>query len=585
MNEIYQIYGDHLYKKGDFDGAITQYIETISHVEPSYVIRHFLDAQRIHNLTRYLQALHAKGSATPDHTTLLLNCYTKLKDVAKLNEFIKTENGLQFDVVTAITVCRQAGYWEHAVYLAHRHKEHHHYLKILLDDLQSYSQALAYIAALDFESAERYLKDYGLRLMAACPDACTTLLQRLCTDYRPVAAPVPVFAFLTAAATAGAAAGDANATSSTPAPAPVPDVPPPASVVATATGRSSAPDKASAEEFIHLFVSRPTLLISFLEHVVRADAAQPAVVYNTLLELYLRDTVPTDDLPATKAAMTARQATIFTLLRQQPPRYDQDHALVLCRAFGWQAGVLFLYEQLKLYNEILQHHMDRGDHAKVIEACLTYSPNVPTLWLQALTYFASQGAERELQLVLEKIDVPSATNPTPLLPPLMVMQILAHNPKTTLAAAKDYIIRNIEQQQADIYNDRTLIRGLQEETSKMRDEAEELRTSAKTFNAPKCHLCTSAIELPATHFLCGHSFHARCLSDQEPHCPKCFPDFRRVLEMKESMRQSMHQHEKFFKQLESSTDGFSTVAEYFGRGMFNAPPKGAGPPAKLPSKR
>ena len=36
-----------------------------------------------------IQALHEKGAANTDHTTLLLNCYTKLKDVQKLDEFIK----------------------------------------------------------------------------------------------------------------------------------------------------------------------------------------------------------------------------------------------------------------------------------------------------------------------------------------------------------------------------------------------------------------------------------------------------------------------------------------------------------------
>ena len=35
------------------------------------------------------QALHIKGKANTDHTTLLLNCYTKLKDVTKLNEFVR----------------------------------------------------------------------------------------------------------------------------------------------------------------------------------------------------------------------------------------------------------------------------------------------------------------------------------------------------------------------------------------------------------------------------------------------------------------------------------------------------------------
>jgi hypothetical protein len=48
----------------------SDYIHTIVHLEPSYVIQKFLDAQRMYN-----------------HMTLLLNCYTKLKDVEKLNIF------------------------------------------------------------------------------------------------------------------------------------------------------------------------------------------------------------------------------------------------------------------------------------------------------------------------------------------------------------------------------------------------------------------------------------------------------------------------------------------------------------------
>ena len=92
--EIYRMYGDHLYKKCDWDGAMTQYCQTIGHVEPSYVIRRFLDAQRISNLTMYLERLHETHNGenvTADHTTLLLNCYAKLKDVEKLNRFINPE--------------------------------------------------------------------------------------------------------------------------------------------------------------------------------------------------------------------------------------------------------------------------------------------------------------------------------------------------------------------------------------------------------------------------------------------------------------------------------------------------------------
>lgn len=65
------------------------------------MIRKFLDAQRIHNLTAYLQTLHRQSLANADHTTLLLNCYTKLKDSLRLEEFIK---------VWGIGVVEQDGY-------------------------------------------------------------------------------------------------------------------------------------------------------------------------------------------------------------------------------------------------------------------------------------------------------------------------------------------------------------------------------------------------------------------------------------------------------------------------------------------
>ena len=88
--DIFRQYGDHLYNKGDNAAAIENYIKTIGHLEPSYVIRRFLDAHKIQYLTNYLQALHTdgKGLANEDHTILLLNCYTKLKNTKELDEFI-----------------------------------------------------------------------------------------------------------------------------------------------------------------------------------------------------------------------------------------------------------------------------------------------------------------------------------------------------------------------------------------------------------------------------------------------------------------------------------------------------------------
>ena len=97
-------------------------METLGYVEPSYVIRQFLDARRIESLTTYLEAAHAHGLAAADHTTLLLNCYTKLQQTAKLEAFIAIREGedaeaysRRFDVPTALKVCCAAGLFEHAL--------------------------------------------------------------------------------------------------------------------------------------------------------------------------------------------------------------------------------------------------------------------------------------------------------------------------------------------------------------------------------------------------------------------------------------------------------------------------------------
>ncbi|KAG9508446.1 Vacuolar protein sorting-associated protein 11-like protein, partial [Fragariocoptes setiger] len=70
--DIFKQYGDHLFKKGDYDGAVDQYIKTIGRSETSHVIKMFLNAQCYHHLTQYLEALHQKSYANEMHTTILL---------------------------------------------------------------------------------------------------------------------------------------------------------------------------------------------------------------------------------------------------------------------------------------------------------------------------------------------------------------------------------------------------------------------------------------------------------------------------------------------------------------------------------
>ncbi|KAF7588971.1 hypothetical protein BBP40_004973 [Aspergillus hancockii] len=151
QNAIYRKYGDFLYQRGDYDTAMQQYLRAIDNTEPSQVIRKYLDTQRIHNLIEYLEELHDHDRATVDHTTLLLNCYAKLKDTGKLDEFIKAPGELKFDLETAIAMCRQGGYYEQAAYLATKYGENDMVIDILIEDSKKYAEAVEYIWRLDPE--------------------------------------------------------------------------------------------------------------------------------------------------------------------------------------------------------------------------------------------------------------------------------------------------------------------------------------------------------------------------------------------------------------------------------------------------
>lgn len=187
------------------------------------------------------------------------------------------------------------------------------------------------------------------------------------------------------------------------------------------------------------------------------------------------------------------------------------------------------------------------------------------MWVLVLGYFAEkeEDVQKEISEILATIDKKN------LMPPLQVIQILSRSSRVTLSVVKDYITKRIQSESQMVEEDNKQIRRYQEETEKMRTEIQELKTSAKIFQLMKCTACTSPLELPAVHFLCMHSFHQRCLGDNERECPVCSPQNNAILDRKKAYEQSANQHEQFFKQLEGSDNGFSVVSEYFGRNIFN----------------
>jgi hypothetical protein len=106
---LYRQYAEHLYRKGDFEASMDQYIYTIGSLEPSYVIFRFLDAPKIPILVKYLENYIARSkntnrsSANVSHMTeLLRTCYLKLNDLEAAEKIITTSSALSNNVSSAI---------------------------------------------------------------------------------------------------------------------------------------------------------------------------------------------------------------------------------------------------------------------------------------------------------------------------------------------------------------------------------------------------------------------------------------------------------------------------------------------------
>eukprot|EP00124_Ichthyophonus_hoferi_P000529 Ihof_evm7s20 gene=Ihof_evmTU7s20 len=546
VGQIYSRYGDHLYSKGDYDGAIQQYVHTIGQLEPSYVIRKFLDAQRIHNLTSYLQAMHACDQATnvvtPDHTTLLLNCYLKLKDTKKLDEFINASTEARFDIETAIRGCRAAGYYQHSLDMAKEHGKHGWYLKIQMDDMADYQSALSYLSTLPYNEAGTYLKKYGTALVQALPGPTTTLLINICTHQGPAnnhATPSQPIERVCGSYSSNLSAiieQSANKPNG------------------LATVERAEGGRVQPGQFIHIYVKHTAWLLVFLEAVVKQRPGLPPVIYNTLLELYLRTDVacvvssvpgegpailspPSDDL------CKLRSEKALELLQNSEAHYDLDHAMVLVQLYDHMAGVLYLFEKAKLYSNIVQYCMSKKDYAQVIAKCQKYGQQDPTIWIMVLLLFSSSehNCRKELAEVLVHIERKN------LLPPLLVVETLSKNSSVTLTVVRDYLVRCLKAATLDISEDERLIEHYRNETAKIRLKIETLRETPKLIQTSQCTACSRPLELPTIHYMCGHSYHIVCLGDDKD-CPMCQPDACKVTEMLRSQERTATDHEKFFKQ-------------------------------------
>lgn len=186
--QIHKSFGDYLYARADYEACISHFIHTIGYLEPSYIIRKFLDVQRVKELTDYLTALHERKLATREHTTLLMNCWVRRGERHRVQEFLDGGQGddLNFDIETAVRVCRHAKYFDEALKLSRKFDDVEGQIEILVEDMKKYKEVVALLVRLESPAQIRVLKEYGAELIEKLPEDVTNVLVDLCVYDRRV---------------------------------------------------------------------------------------------------------------------------------------------------------------------------------------------------------------------------------------------------------------------------------------------------------------------------------------------------------------------------------------------------------------
>ncbi|KAH8731080.1 hypothetical protein GQ44DRAFT_755857 [Phaeosphaeriaceae sp. PMI808] len=589
QNVILRKFGDYLYSKQDYDTAMQQYLKAIDNTEPSQVIRKFLDTQRIHNLIEYLEELHDHHKATSDHTTLLLNCYAKLKDVEKLEEFIKSPDDLKFDLDTAISMCRQGGYYDQAAYLARKHGEHELVVDVLIEDSKRYAEALAYIWRLEPEVAYFNLMKYATVLLQHIPKDTTQLFIDYYTgSFRPkkdaivipnapssggigmglgvassavqnLAALLPL-PYMNTNALSSAPLSEQKSTMSQ------------AQIVETTTDEPAPEYKVPKPRIaFSAFVDHSQDFIVFLEACIASENLREddkVDLYTTLFEMYLHTASSKKDAERQEWENKAK-----TLIEGRDIPIDTSNVLLLSHLSNFRDGAILVREQQGLHFDIFRSYTATNDTQGAIRALRKYGPEEPALYPAALAYFISSQeilaeAGDELDSVLKKIDEDG------LMAPLQVIQTLSANGIATMGMIKSYLSTTIERERSEIASNRRTIETFRSDTETKKTELQNLNTRPVVFQASRCQVCMKTLELPVVHFLCKHSFHQSCLStdedmeDAEVECPLCSGQNATVKAIRRAQIESADRHDLFQDALKRGRDGFAVISEWFGRGVM-----------------
>lgn len=482
--------------------------------ETSNVILKLLNGHRIDDLANYLELLHTDQIANEDHTTLLVNCYAKMKDSKRLSHFVDNFNPTPIlSTENVVRILRQSKFTQEALKLAEMFKLFEWIFRIHVEDNNNIDAALDYAilqTSCNDQVVFECLTKYGAKLIDKHPEKTCQLIKEVCKR----------------------------------------------------RCQDSLSSK-DAEKLLNIFIKNPNEMLNFLEFLIEVRPELGSVTAaNTLLDLYLMKHNASKD----SSEKSHIAENIMNILKKDDTEYDLNQAMISCKLNHFDKGLLYLYKRLKQYQLMLNYYVSKKDGKNVVELCQNFGDDQPNVWVEALCYFAHTDPSNS-----HLITILSVIEEKRLLSPILVIKILSKNPSTPISVLKDFFVRFLTKESEMIAENERLIHQLKDETEKMRQSIQKMQTEPKVFQAIKCSSCGQTLELPSVHFFCNHSFHHHCFQtlDLGNDCPLCLPDNEQILKLIKSRENNNDLQAQFQEQLaRTDSDVIAIISNYLSKGLF-----------------
>ncbi|GBL52812.1 hypothetical_protein [Candidozyma auris] len=609
---INRLYGDFLYKKGDYDGAIEKYMSCLPLFKKGdkikvdatdddnlddfivKVLMDFKQVSNVRNMTKFLAELHKLNLADSDHVTLLLCCYCKLDMVKEIDSFIKemdvdgttqSESRLDYDKLNYalfINLFKECGYYSQVTRLLLKLNRPYTIVDIHLNELNQYDECINYIRTLPIDEILRILIDFSQTLLQNKPMETTELLINVFTgQYKPDKRH-DVFE------NSERVQPDAQNEE------PKPKISSYEAFIrylsGTSTGNGSVSEPGNDEPtyqpprpslVFHCFIGHEREFVVFLEACLETfDKYQGNVndkkdLLVTLFEIYL--SMSSKD----SADAGSWKAKAKELLMNNGDLIDKSKALVISYMYNFTEGETVINELTENFEEASFQSCQMLDD---VQGCLNivrkYGERKPKLYKLMINYLGASNegiklvSNKEFLFLLERIKHHR------LLSPLETIKALSGNPHATVGMVRDYLIDHFEQTQKQIKNNDKLIDSYEHESTMNSLALTELTTDAMVVKNSKCNGCELRLEFPVIYFKCKHAYHQRCLNENiyipettdngnnDPKCPLCVNEISSSELARERQLRVKEETEIFKQQLDESNDKFKVICDYIGKGAM-----------------